>query len=88
MTVVPAGTGGGDATTTTTTAAGTAPIEPTPMLDSTRVVALVGNPNTGKSTLFGALSGRLQRTGNYPGVTVEKKLGRCGADVTRISGEG
>lgn len=38
-------------------------------------VALVGNPNTGKSTLFNALSGANQRVGNYPGVTVEKKLG-------------
>ena len=41
-----------------------------------RTVALIGNPNTGKSTLFGALSGSRQRVGNYPGVTVEKKLGR------------
>src|SRR5581483_11315132 len=39
-------------------------------------VALIGNPNTGKSTLFGALSGVSQRVGNYPGVTVEKKLGQ------------
>ncbi|MGC8640575.1 MAG: ferrous iron transport protein B [Isosphaeraceae bacterium] len=38
-------------------------------------VALIGNPNTGKSTLFGALSGIRQRVGNYPGVTVEKSLG-------------
>src|SRR5690606_34240283 len=42
----------------------------------TRTVALIGNPNTGKSTLFGALSGVQQRVGNYPGVTVEKKTGR------------
>src|SRR4051794_14847269 len=41
----------------------------------TVTVALIGNPNTGKSTLFGALSGVQQRVGNYPGVTVEKKLG-------------
>lgn len=40
-------------------------------------VALVGNPNTGKSTLFNALCGMRQRVGNYPGVTVEKKTGRC-----------
>ncbi|MDZ4817457.1 MAG: ferrous iron transport protein B [Planctomycetota bacterium] len=38
-------------------------------------VALIGNPNTGKSTLFSALAGVRQRTGNYPGVTVEKKIG-------------
>jgi ferrous iron transport protein B len=37
--------------------------------------ALVGNPNTGKTTLFNALSGMRQRTGNYPGVTVETKKG-------------
>ncbi len=39
-------------------------------------VALVGNPNTGKSTLFSALAGVRQRIGNYPGVTVEKKTGQ------------
>jgi ferrous iron transport protein B len=38
-------------------------------------IALIGNPNTGKSTLFSALAGVRQRVGNYPGVTVEKKLG-------------
>lgn len=38
-------------------------------------VALIGNPNTGKSTLFTALAGVRQRVGNYPGVTVEKKHG-------------
>jgi len=38
-------------------------------------VALIGNPNTGKSTLFNALAGIRQRVGNYPGVTVEKKTG-------------
>ncbi|HUG71653.1 MAG TPA: ferrous iron transport protein B [Pirellulaceae bacterium] len=43
----------------------------------TLTVALLGNPNTGKSTLFSALCGVRQRTGNYPGVTVEKKLGRA-----------
>ena len=43
---------------------------------SSLTVALVGNPNTGKSTLFTALAGVRQRIGNYPGVTVEKKLGQ------------
>ena len=41
-----------------------------------RQVALIGNPNTGKSTLFGAMVGVRQHVGNYPGVTVEKKTGR------------
>ncbi len=39
-------------------------------------VALVGNPNTGKTTLFNALAGMKQRVGNYPGVTVETKKGQ------------
>ncbi len=37
--------------------------------------AVVGNPNCGKSTLFNALTGLKQKVGNYPGVTVEKKMG-------------
>jgi ferrous iron transport protein B len=48
----------------------------------TLTVALIGNPNTGKSTLFSALAGVRQRVGNYPGVTVEKKLG-----VTEFHGQ-
>ena len=40
-----------------------------------RTVAVIGNPNTGKSTLFTALTGVHSRIGNYPGVTVEKKIG-------------
>ena len=39
-------------------------------------VALIGNPNSGKSTLFNALTGARQRVGNWPGVTVERKTGR------------
>jgi ferrous iron transport protein B len=48
---------------------------------------LIGNPNTGKSTLFNALSGMRVRTGNYPGVTVEKRVGRTqwsGRDIELI----
>ncbi len=40
-----------------------------------RLVALVGNPNTGKSTLFNVLTGYRQRVGNYPGTTVERRAG-------------
>ena len=40
-------------------------------------VALVGNPNSGKSTLFNVLTGLNQKIGNFPGVTVEKKTGFC-----------
>jgi ferrous iron transport protein B len=40
-------------------------------------IALVGNPNAGKSTVFNRLTGMRQHTGNYPGVTVEKKSGRA-----------
>ena len=40
-------------------------------------VALAGNPNTGKSTLFNTLTGLNQKIGNFPGVTVDKKTGYC-----------
>lgn len=40
------------------------------------LIALVGNPNAGKSALFNALTGARQKIGNYPGVTVERKAGR------------
>ncbi len=48
-----------------------------------RKVALVGNPNSGKSTLFNALTGLNQKTGNFPGVTVDKKT----AHVKKQSGK-
>jgi len=40
-------------------------------------IALVGNPNSGKTTVFNNLTGARQHVGNWPGVTVEKKEGRC-----------
>ena len=40
-------------------------------------IALVGNPNCGKSSLFNELTGLNQKIGNFPGVTVEKKSGIC-----------
>ncbi|ALJ05464.1 iron transporter FeoB [Pseudalgibacter alginicilyticus] len=40
-------------------------------------VALIGNPNTGKTSVFNALTGLNQKVGNYPGITVEKKQGIC-----------
>src|SRR5690606_27969643 len=40
-------------------------------------VALIGNPNTGKTSVFNALTGLKQQVGNYPGITVEKKVGFC-----------
>ncbi len=40
-------------------------------------IALVGNPNSGKSTLFNVLTGLKQNTANFPGITVDKKTGAC-----------
>lgn len=44
-------------------------------MQQTLNIALVGNPNSGKSTLFNSLTGLNQKTGNFPGVTVDKKTG-------------
>lgn len=49
-----------------------------------RKVALIGNPNTGKSTLFNSLTGMQARVGNFPGVTVEKKVGRIQFDSRTV----
>jgi ferrous iron transport protein B len=50
------------------------------------VIALAGNPNAGKTTVFNALTGARQHVGNYPGVTVEKKegYGRCSGQEVRV----
>jgi ferrous iron transport protein B len=45
-------------------------------------LALAGNPNSGKTTIFNALTGLRQKVANYPGVTVEKKTGRCHLPAT------
>ncbi len=45
-------------------------------MDQQRVFALIGNPNSGKTTLFNGLTGARQRVGNWPGVTVERKIGQ------------
>src|SRR3569833_2095151 len=47
--------------------------------------ALVGNPNCGKTTVFNALTGLRQKVGNYPGVTVEKKIGRIRLGPSAVS---
>ncbi len=52
-------------------------------MNATPLVALVGNPNAGKSALFNALTGARQKVGNYPGVTVERHSGRLALDDGR-----
>ncbi len=53
------------------------PVSPTPSDDALPMrVALVGNPNTGKTTLFNALCGLRHKTGNFPGTTQEARVGR------------
>ena len=47
-------------------------------------VALVGNPNTGKTTVFNALTGSKQYVGNWPGVTIDKKYGFINKDMKLV----
>lgn len=52
-----------------------------------KLIALVGSPNSGKTSLFNALTGSHQKVGNYPGVTVEKKIGEFeGHDIVDLPG--
>jgi ferrous iron transport protein B len=57
-------------------------------MKSTYKIALVGNPNCGKSSLFNVLTGMRQKVGNFPGVTVDRKTGyftlKDGRDVSLI----
>ncbi len=48
-------------------------------------IVLTGNPNSGKSSLFNALTGLKQQVGNFPGVTVEKKIGTIKLDETTVN---
>src|SRR5438094_2143350 len=50
--------------------------------NATLTIALAGNPNSGKTTIFNALTGLRQKVANYPGVTVEKKTGKCKLPAT------
>jgi len=52
---------------------------------SSLAVALTGNPNTGKSTIFNELTGARQKIGNWPGVTVDKKIGYLSHQGRNIS---
>jgi ferrous iron transport protein B len=51
--------------------------DPTKANPAALTVALAGNPNSGKTTIFNGLTGLRQKVANYPGVTVEKKTGKC-----------
>ncbi len=48
-------------------------------------IALIGNPNTGKTSLFNQLTGLNQKVGNYPGITVDKKQGTCKLSSTQTA---
>src|SRR2546429_8948781 len=59
-------------------------LPPRPAADHRFTVAVIGNPNTGKTTLFNALTGLTQHTGNYPGVTVESAIGEFTVEGTHF----
>ena len=52
-------------------------VAPSPSEVAPPCIAIVGNPNSGKTTVFNLLTGLRQKVANYPGVTVEKKIGEC-----------
>lgn len=58
--------------------------DPSASLAAMPLVALAGNPNAGKTTLFNALTGARQHVGNYPGITVEKKEGQAKLGDVRL----
>ena len=54
-------------------------------MSSPATIALAGNPNSGKTTLFNAITGARQRVGNYPGITVERKEGTINLDDIKVN---
>ena len=54
-------------------------------MSSTATIAFAGNPNSGKTTLFNALTGARQRVGNYPGITVERKEGHFRFEDVKVN---
>lgn len=54
-------------------------------MSNTATIALAGNPNSGKTTLFNAITGARQRVGNYPGITVERKEGTVNLDEIKVN---
>src|ERR1700693_2849759 len=64
-------------------AVGTVTIPRPPVQTQRHIVAIVGPPNSGKSTLFNRLTGLRQKVANFPGVTVEHRMGRVKLDHHR-----
>src|SRR5580658_3152748 len=60
-----------------------ATLPPPPIAARRHIVAIVGPPNSGKSTLFNRLTGLRQKVANFPGVTVEHRMGRAKLDANR-----